>query len=116
MFGMDAGNLSSLIMGMFAAVGIVLGILALWMVRRRTPPVDPVLKIYRRFCQRLARAGVTRRASEGPVDFAARVITLRPQLREQVEGITAMYVALRYGEDGTATGDLRRAVSAFRPR
>ena len=73
-----------------------------------------------RLCKRLARVGVTRRASEGPVDFAARAITLRPQLRPQVEGITAMYVALRYGEGGALTdnirSDFRRAVRAFRPR
>jgi transglutaminase-like putative cysteine protease len=120
LFGVDADNLSNLILGMFAAVGALLGILALWMVRRRTLPVDPVLKAYRRFCDRLARIGVARRASEGPLDFAARVITLRPQLGPQVEGITAMYVALRYGEGETATedirGDFRRAVRAFRPR
>ena len=115
-FGVDAGNLSALSIGMFATVGAMLGILALWLAWRRPMPVDPVARVYARFCRKLARAGVTRRGSEGPVDFAARVVSTRPPLREPVERITAMYVALRYGGKTNPLGAFRRAVGAFRPR
>ncbi|TFH49031.1 MAG: DUF3488 domain-containing protein [Lysobacterales bacterium] len=116
LFGVDAGNLHNLAMAMLAIVGAVLGILALWLARRRPLPAAPVLRVYRRFCAKLAGAGVTRRGSEGPVDFAARAASKRPLLREPIERITAMYVALRYAGDEGSMGEFKRAVSAFRPR
>jgi hypothetical protein len=116
LFGVDAGDLPGLSMGMLAIVGGMLGLLALWLARRRLAPADPIARIYRRFCAKLARAGVTRRASEGPLDFAARVVATRPQLRAPVESITGMYVALRYAGGNMSMGGFKRAVRAFRPR
>ena len=116
LFGVDAGNLRGLSMSMLAIVGIMLGVLALWLARRRRVPVDPISRAYGRFCRKLARAGVTRHGAEGPVDFAARVVSTRPLLREPVERITGMYVALRYAGKNIPTGEFKRAVSAFRPR
>ena len=116
LFGMDAGNLRALSMAMFAIVATMLGILALWLAWPRPMPVNPVARVYARFCRKLARTGVTRRGSEGPLDFAARVVAARPPLREPVERITAMYVALRYAEEAMPLAELRRAVGAFRPR
>jgi hypothetical protein len=101
---------------MLAMVVAMLGLLALWLARRRKVPTDSTARIYRRFCAKLARAGVARRASEGPLDFAARVVAARPQLREPVESITGMYVALRYAGGHMPEGELKRAVRAFRPR
>lgn len=116
LFGVDAGNLRNLSMLMFAVLGTILGILALWLARRRPLPVDPVARIYARFCAKLARAGITRRGHEGPVDFAARVVSSRPPLRASVEHITRLYVALRYAAGDTPVAEFKRAVSAFRPR
>ncbi len=116
MLGVDAGDLRALSMGMLAVVGVMLGILALWLARRVPLPVDPTARVYRRFCAKLARAGVARRAYEGPLDFAARAVFARPQLREPVERITDMYVALRYAGKNSPMGEFKRAVSAFRPR
>ena len=116
MFGLNADSLSGLALGMLAGVGFLLGVLALAMARRRAVRLDPVAKIYRRFCRRLERAGVARRPSEGPVDFARRVVAARPQLRDSVERITALYVALRYADGDARVADFRRAVGAFRPR
>ena len=115
LFGVDAGSLGTLALGMLIGVGLLLGLLALVMMRRRRPPADPASRAYRRFCGRLARAGITRRAAEGPLDFATRAITIRPQLRESVERITALYVAARYADDHGALLDFKRAVRAFRP-
>jgi transglutaminase-like putative cysteine protease len=116
MFGVDSADVRGLITGMLATIGVLLGVLALGLARRRPAPVDPVLRIYRRFCRKLARAGVARRASEGPLDFAARVATQQPQLGTAVHRITGMYVALRYGDSHTPMGEFKRAVSAFRAR
>ena len=101
---------------MFATVGGMLGFLALWLVWRRPVPPDPVARVYQRFCRKLARTGIVRRGSEGPRDFAARAAFARPSLREAVERITAMYVALRYAGQSIPLGEFKRAVGAFRPR
>ena len=116
LFGVDSGKPSALVMGMLAIIGAMLGVLALGLARRQPLPVDPVVRVYRRFCRKLARAGVARRASEGPLDFAARAVSERPQLRRPVDQITDMYVALRYAGNERPMGDFKRAVSAFRPR
>jgi transglutaminase-like putative cysteine protease len=116
LFGVDAGNVRALSMSMLTTIGIMLGTLALWLARRRPLPVDPVLRVYRRFCSKLERTGVIRRSSEGPVDFAARVVSTRPSLREPVERITSMYVALRYAGNRVPMGEFKRAVGTFRPR
>jgi transglutaminase-like putative cysteine protease len=115
-FGVDSADVRGLTMGMLAIIGVMLALLAVWLARRESLPPDPTLRFYRRFCRKLARAGVERQASEGPLDFAARVAATRPQLREPVERITAMYVALRYGGRELPVRELKRAVAAFRAR
>ncbi len=116
MFGVDSADVRGLVTGMLAGIGGLLALLALGLARRRPAPVDPALRIYRRFCRKLARAGVARRASEGPLAFAARVTAHRPQLGSAVERITGMYVALRYADSDARVSEFRRAVRAFRPR
>ena len=114
-FGIDAGNLRSLSLGMLVLVGILLGLTGVW-VGRRPSPTDPVLRIYRRYCRKLARSGIAPRPGEGPLDFGTRVSTLRPRLRDPVRRITDLYVALRYADTATSIGEFRRAVAGFRPR
>ncbi|MDX1432483.1 MAG: DUF3488 and transglutaminase-like domain-containing protein [Gammaproteobacteria bacterium] len=115
LFGLDAGDLGELALGILVAVLAILALVALGLARAPRA-ADPALRAYRRFCRKLARAGFTRRAAEGPLDFAARVAARRPSLGEPVSRITASYVRLRYGSEPGRLGELRRAVAAFRPR
>jgi len=66
--------------------------------------------------QWLERAGVRRRAGEGPRDFARRAGSLRPALAPAVDRITELYVSLRYGKDAAPQKArlLRELVSRFR--
>ena len=116
MFGADASDVGGLATAMLVATGALLAVLAVWLARHRPVPVDPALRTYRRFCGKLARAGIARRASEGPLDFAARVSASRPQLDKAVEHITGMYVALRYADGDVPMREFKRAVTAFRAR
>jgi transglutaminase-like putative cysteine protease len=94
----------------------VLAILALRLFRPSTPR-DRVVLAYQRFCRKLARRGIVRRAHEGPLAFAQRVQQLRPELVSQVDRITQLYSTLRYGRQRRAPDvqRLRDAVRAFRP-
>lgn len=95
---------------LLAALGLVL------LVRRRQH-LDPALRLYQRFCRKLARRGIVRAPSEGPAAFAARVQQLRPELSEAVALINDRYIAIRYGSLYSADQikQLRRAVAAFHP-
>jgi transglutaminase-like putative cysteine protease len=78
--------------------------LAAWLGRpRRTRAHDPVLTAWRLWCAKLARAGVSRAAQEGPLDFAARAATALPEHADTIRAFTADFVALRYADnDATA--------------
>ena len=99
------------------AVAALLPLIGWSIMRGPRPPRDPVARLYRSFCDRLARRGLARAAYEAPQRYATRVATRRPDLAEAVAGITDLYVGLRY-RPGAAAGDLaalRRRVRAFRP-
>ncbi len=65
-----------------------------WRARRIR---DPVARAWHQFCARLARRGLVRGPSEGPLDFAARVAAQRPEWAATVWPIARLYAVLRYG-------------------
>lgn len=86
-----------------------------WLMRpARTQ--EPVLAAYTHFTRKLARIGLARAPHEGPRDFAARCAAARPDLRPEVDAISALYVDARYGAGDVDVTALRRRVRAFRPR
>lgn len=98
--------------GLLLAAG---GLLLYWQARERAQR-DPARRLYDRFCARLAKAGVERRATEGPLDFARRASTARPDLAEGIDSLTRLYIDLRYGPApaGKAFDAFRQGVIAFR--
>lgn len=86
-----------------------------WEFRAR--PKDPAGSAYQRFCRKLARIKLVRRAGEAPSTFAQRVSQGRPELSTEVSNITGLYLKVRYGPDATAEDQqrLRELVSAFQP-
>jgi transglutaminase-like putative cysteine protease len=105
-----------LTMVLVVLLSIMLAIFALRMLRPRTPR-DRVVKAYQAFCNKLARRGVARKSSEGPLDFAQRVNQQRPELAAQVDSISGLYSALRYGrrQSDADIQRLQHTVRAFRP-
>jgi len=75
---------------------------------------DPAQKIYLRFCKKLARQGLHRHPSEGPITFATRVSAARPDLAVPVQKIIELYVQTRYRSQLETVGQLRKAVLYFR--
>ncbi len=83
---------ATLIIGV-AALLLVIAATLLW-TRNKS---DPVTAAYRRFCAKLGKTGLARRAHEGPLDFYHRIVTARPDLAADSKPIIALYVTLRYG-------------------
>ncbi|EIC28047.1 MULTISPECIES: transglutaminase TgpA family protein [Methylomicrobium] len=93
----------------------VLSSLAILYRRRRQ--LDPALRIYARFCGRLARKGLVKGTGEGPKDFAERVKAALPEHADEVDGITEIFMNLRYGRRPNPQNieRLKRRVAAFKP-
>ena len=97
-------------------IGGVFGLLAAFTLRSRAAVRGKVERAYAVFCTRLARVGIARDPTEGPLDFATRANMLRPDLAPKIEAITRLYVALRYGVGSKAewSGDFRQLVRRFK--
>ena len=78
-------------------------------------PGKPSLAAWNRFCAKLAAVGVARASHEGPLDFLARVKSIRPQCAAPAEDITQRYVEARYGNGASRQSlrELRRRVREF---
>ena len=114
--GLEYGNwlqLAVVLGGLMAALMAAYWLYLWW--GRRPPALPPVSRDYARFCLRLAKLGLPRAGHEGPLDYAARVVTVRADLEHAVLDITDRYVELRYQGSGDAEA-FRRMVRRFRPR
>ncbi|AFL75481.1 transglutaminase TgpA family protein [Thiocystis violascens] len=102
---------------MVLAVSLTLAVLLLALLRTPAAP-DPLDAHYARFCQRLARAGLPRRHTEGPSDFGRRVMAQRPDLIRPVSRFLALYIPARFGSDprDDIIGQLANQLRAFHPR
>jgi transglutaminase-like putative cysteine protease len=96
-------------------ISSLLIIYAAWLwLQTRSVVRDPVQKIYQRFCQKLARRGYPRLPHEGPTTYAARISAARPDLRQKLHTIIALYVQTRYRSQPEKQVAFRQAVRQFR--
>ena len=79
---------------------------------------DPAKAVYHRFCRKMARAGITRKPAQGPLDYRDQIVLLRPELKPAVDAIIDTYISLRYrpGGDDRETKRFLRLVRRLRTR
>lgn len=97
--GFDGDTMRTLAMLLIIATIVATLILALVTLTQRRRTREPVLAEYRKFCEKMAQAGITRGDAEGPRDFATRIAKTRPEFASAAGEITRLYVSLRYGHD-----------------
>lgn len=83
--------------GILVLIIIAATALLIWIQSRRARHEDVSLREWRRFCERLAIAGLARKPNEGPVSFSKRASEKFPKNAEQIRRIADCYVVLRYG-------------------
>jgi transglutaminase-like putative cysteine protease len=106
--GLDNPDWRTLGLGLTTVVAVFFVALSAWLAWTfRTPARDWPERLHAQAARRLARRGVARRASEGPVAYLDRAAAHRPELRRELAEIRDLYVALRYGPRPTEH-DLRR--------
>lgn len=98
-----------------AMIGLLLLTMAAFILRQKRIAEDHAQMLYRIFCRKLAKRGIIRGQSEGPLDFAARIATGQPAWTNQAHAILKQYIDLRYGEHPTQEKlrQLRRMVQEF---
>lgn len=79
---------------------------------------DAIQKSYLKFCAKLARVGLRRMPSQGPLDYASMASALRSDLKTGVAEIVNCYIKLRYGRGGVREDvkRLKRLVNKFNPK
>lgn len=87
-----------------SAFGVLLFSLIMNLVlRKRAKHIDPVLLSWRRLCQKLERAGVSRSANEGPLDFTERAARLLPRFAPELQALGQRFAEIRYGDSPSAS-------------
>ncbi|HKY90110.1 MAG TPA: transglutaminase domain-containing protein, partial [Nevskiaceae bacterium] len=102
-FGM--ADLTRMLLGLTAAVSILLVVVGAATMRRSGPPpiTERSLELWRAAGRRLHAIGFDQRPDEGPRDFAHRVAEAEPGLADTMRGILDAYLRLRYaGEHNPA--------------
>jgi transglutaminase-like putative cysteine protease len=114
--GLRTPSWQTLAILLMCVAGAVVGMLALLVLRQLLlARPDPVVRLWRAFCRKLARRGTQRHPGEGPRDFARRAAAEQPALETTIGAIVELYICLRYaGQGGAAeTRRLRQLVSSL---
>ncbi|HEX7338603.1 MAG TPA: DUF3488 and transglutaminase-like domain-containing protein [Rhodanobacteraceae bacterium] len=117
-FGIRDTSTAMLLAALATSIIVLMALAAAFTLlpRRRGDAQEAGMALLR---QRLARAGVVRRPSEGPVHFFARAARVLPHERERLEAIGKAWVDLRYARMSPPPESVRafcRIVREFRPR
>jgi transglutaminase-like putative cysteine protease len=92
---------------LFVAVATLLwGAGVLGFARARHARADPAVALWSGLCRRLARAGLPRNPSEGPLAYMARAASRWPQSSALLQRIGEAYATLRYGPSDAARSEL----------
>ncbi|MBM2830106.1 MAG: transglutaminase protein [Gammaproteobacteria bacterium] len=114
-FGMGDIDWKAMTAVLSIAISIFLSIIAIWLLRQNMPNRDQARTLYDEFCRKLARRGILRLHSEGPLDFARRVAGRSEDLSAPVNEITRLYISVRYGTQQEYLEQLKARVKDFRP-
>jgi len=101
--------------GLFFLSVLILTFVALHLFKSRQSQTDEARRLYNKFCLKLARCNIKRENSEGPIDFAKRAGDQRKDLVDDINRITALYVASRYQDRKELLLSLRQQIKTFRP-
>lgn len=101
-------------------VGLIIAAFAAWALGylgwtrwlRRIRATDPLERAWLRINRKLARAGLPRAASEGPIAYADRLSARWPRHAKIWREVTEVYAAARYGRDNPRNS-ARRMLAAM---
>ncbi|PZR46333.1 MAG: DUF3488 domain-containing protein, partial [Ectopseudomonas oleovorans] len=93
---------------------LLIGLLALWLLKPWQQRPDPQRQAFRKFERLLARHDVRREAGEGARSFALRAARQLPEQAEQIETFARCFEQQRYAGGPASRDALRQALSDLR--
>jgi transglutaminase-like putative cysteine protease len=111
-FGERQGILPGLILTLGGS--LLLGLLALLLIRPARAPRDPLQQQFQRFEQLLATQGILRQSGEGPQAFAERAAAESPRQASQIRAFSRAYIAQRYASQPLDIRALRDSLRELR--
>lgn len=114
--GIRQPTMRHLLIGAVAGCILLLGLLTWLMGRPVRRPADPLLRLYRKFGRRLATVFRARYANEAPSDYARAAARAHPELKEDIDAITDLYLQARYENNYEELGELKARIGSFRSR
>ena len=78
------------------ALAVVMALLALWILQKRRKTDEPAVALYRCFCEKMAKAGVTIQIGEGAHSFAERAKQHLPEQADVIDAVTFTFSKLHY--------------------
>ncbi|VAW68345.1 FIG001454: Transglutaminase-like enzymes, putative cysteine proteases [hydrothermal vent metagenome] len=112
-------QLSEIILLMTISFVLVLIIMSLYIMKPwQKKKLDPVIKVYYKFCKKLSDKGITRMPYEGPLDFSIRAAEHFPEQKASIMLITRLYIKLRFQSVNTPKQleQFKSCTGKFRPR
>ena len=105
-----------LVLGMVVSLATIGLFISYFLLRGKKRLLDPVQRLYLQFLRKLERAGLTRYAHEGPLDFSLRATRRLPARAAEIEAITKAYTGMRYRSNisAEALAAFRRMIQAFK--
>lgn len=89
-------NIKSMLYWLLAIITLITAILSWILLRKKHQTVDKIMGYYNRFCRQFAKKGYYRKNSEGPLNFADRMIIHFPEHNSAIVAITELFIKLRY--------------------
>jgi len=99
-----------------ALVMATLGLAALLLTIGRAVPASPWIVLYRQYVAKLARSGIVRGSTEGPVEFSERAATQLPHQASEIRSIAQEFIALRYARQHAVESIEDRRLEALRSK
>lgn len=113
--GMPAPDWRSMTIWMASLCALLALVLTAWTLRRTTPD-DSLAQAWLRIDRTLRSSGLGREPWEGPMDYATRIASVRPDLANEVSHACRLYADARYGNapHAPAVRELRASARALR--
>jgi transglutaminase-like putative cysteine protease len=92
-------DIKAMMYWMIGSIGLLTTLLSWLLLYQKQPAIDPVLRIYNRFCKKLAKRGLTKGQAEGAKDFAERIKITLPEQAASIDQVTHLFIKLRYGKN-----------------
>ena len=99
---------------LLGAGGLLLGVLALWLLKPWQNRAGPAQRQYQQFERLLLRQGLRRRVGEGPRDFAARAAQQLPAQAAAIHEFLQRWEAQHYAGQVLESAQIQRALRGVR--